>query len=123
MAKHLLAFGFAMRSVIQSEVDMADVLSATKAEIGASSSTYKPVSEPIVRGLMAAYDVAIILGSGALAYGIWLISKPDALWSDYVMIQLFGSLIALNLFRLWGVYEFEALLQPSTSLRRLTMGD
>lgn len=100
---------------------MAEVFSATKAEIDFSLA-YKPVSEPIVRGLMAGYDVIIILGSGALAYGIWLFSRPDALWSDYVMIQLFGSLIALNLFRLWGVYEFDALLQPSTSLRRVTMG-
>jgi Undecaprenyl-phosphate glucose phosphotransferase len=35
---------------------------------------------------------------------------------------LFGSLIALNLFRLWGVYKFDALLQPSASLRRVTLG-
>ncbi|HEY4343353.1 MAG TPA: undecaprenyl-phosphate glucose phosphotransferase [Parvibaculum sp.] len=101
---------------------MAELTSAARATAAEMPSARKPVSEPIIRGLAAAYDVAIIFGSGALAYAMWLINKPDAAWGDYAAILIFGSLIALNVFRMWGVYEFDSLLQPSSSLRRVTTG-
>lgn len=99
---------------------MAETISTARAPSVSLTSVRKPVSEPVVRGLMSAYDVVVIIGCGALAYRAWPANTPGVAWSDYAIVPLFGALIAVNLFRMWGVYNFESLLQPSSSLRRVT---
>ncbi|HEX7776622.1 MAG TPA: undecaprenyl-phosphate glucose phosphotransferase [Parvibaculum sp.] len=80
------------------------------------------MSEEIVCGLMAAYDAAVIIGTGALAYAAWLANTPGIYWSDYGVVLLFGTLVALNLFHMMGVYKFEPLIQTANSLRLVTAG-
>ncbi len=101
---------------------MAETISSTESASVSSAPARKPISEPIVCGLMAAYDVVVVLASSVVAYALWLTNAPDVSWTDYAIVPSFGALITLNLFQLGGGYSFDALLRPSVSLRRATAG-
>lgn len=87
-----------------------------------AARTQKPISEPIVCGLAAAYDAFVILAASALAFAIWLSHASDVTWTDYAVVPLFGTLITVNLFHLWGLYRFDTLTQPEGTFRRVTAG-
>ena len=81
-----------------------------------------PISEEIVCGMAAFYDVAVILATGAVVYIVWLAHTPSVSSSDYALALLFGALIAFNLFQFTGTYRFDSLINPASSLRRVSTG-
>lgn len=100
---------------------MRGLTSSIKIEAERDRAGQKPVSEPIVSGLTAALEIAAILATSALAYSIWLVHTPDVIWSNYVIVTLFGALVAANLFHISQAYRFDVLTHPSESLKRMTI--
>ncbi len=77
----------------------------------------RPISVPIMAGVLRLVDLLVILCSGAAAYSIWLVEAPAVAWPQYAIVAAFGALIAINLFHLNNAYEFEILSQLGSSLR------
>jgi len=100
---------------------MADTMSSAKG-LSIQAARPQPVSQSVVCGLTAAYDAAVILGASALAFAIWLTHATDVSWSDYSVVPLFGTVIALNIFHMTGVYRFESLTDTVDGLKRVTLG-
>jgi len=91
------------------------------AEAARDTGAQKPVSESIVCGLTVAVEMAAIVATSALAYSIWLVRAPGIAWTDYVVVTLFGALVAANLFHVARAYRFEVLTQAGESLKRMTV--
>ncbi|MGE0096456.1 MAG: undecaprenyl-phosphate glucose phosphotransferase [Alphaproteobacteria bacterium] len=82
----------------------------------------RPISVPVICGLALPLDALAILWSSALAYALWLVDAPQVSWSEYGIISVLGTLLAINVFYLSGLYEFETITHPRLALRRLAAG-
>jgi Undecaprenyl-phosphate glucose phosphotransferase len=100
---------------------MADTITSTKTAL-LSAARSQPISQPVISGLTAIYDAVVILGSSAIAYAIWLIHAPDVTWSEYSVVPLLGTVVALNVFQMTGVYRFQSLIDTIDGLKRVTLG-
>lgn len=89
--------------------------------VGAETVSH-PVSLPVVCGLTVPLDALAVLWSSALAYMIWLVDAPQVSWAEYGVISILGALLAINVFYLSGLYEFETIVRPRIALRRLIAG-
>lgn len=69
----------------------------------------KPISVPIMCGLLRLADIVAVLGSAAVAYALWLTDAPDIDVRQYAVAAAFAALLAINLFHLCNAYEFEVL--------------
>jgi Undecaprenyl-phosphate glucose phosphotransferase len=101
---------------------MAQTISSTDHTTPATGAKRSSISEEIVCGMAAVYDVAVILGTGFFVYLIWLSNVRSVHWPDYAIALLFGALVAFNLFQFSGTYRFESLIEPASSLRRVSTG-
>ena len=88
----------------------------------AEGAPQRPVSIPVICGLALPLDALAILWSSALAYAMWLVGAPEVSWSEYGVISVLGTLLAINVFYLSGLYEFETITHPRLALRRLATG-
>ncbi len=79
------------------------------------------ISEPIVCGLLRLFDLAAIVFGSLTAYAIWLHDSPYADWADYLVISLFGALLAVNLFHLNECYRFDTREDLGGSIQRTTL--
>jgi Undecaprenyl-phosphate glucose phosphotransferase len=78
----------------------------------------KPISEPIVCGLVRVADGVAILGGGLSAYIIWLAGDPTIDATTYAFVTLFGVLLGMNLMHWNRVYAFDTLQRLPLSLSR-----
>jgi Undecaprenyl-phosphate glucose phosphotransferase len=78
----------------------------------------KPISEPIVCGLVRVADGAAILGGGLSAYIVWLAGAPDIDATKYAFVTLFGVLLGMNIMHWNRVYTFDTLQRLPLSLSR-----
>lgn len=100
---------------------MKGLTSSIKIGAQRNRAAQKPVSEPVVSGLTAALEIAAILATSAVAYSIWLVRAPDVVWDNYLIVTLFGALVAANLFHISHAYRFDVLTRPTESLKRMTI--
>ncbi len=88
--------------------------------VAAEGASQRPISVPVICGLALPLDALAILWSSALAYALWLVDAPQVSWSEYGIISVLGTLLAINVFYLSGLYEFETITHPRLALRRLS---
>ena len=81
----------------------------------------KPISTALVRGLTRLSDFALIVASGALCHWIWLAHLPSLGWPAYLLVALFGALLAVNLMQLAGGYDWQTLCSVTGSLRHVIL--
>lgn len=84
--------------------------------------TAKPVSARVVCGLLLVADLVTLAGSGALAYAVHLADDAFSTWPDYAFVVGFGTLLAVNVFQVAGLYEPDILKHPRSSCLRLALG-
>lgn len=106
---------------------MRPALSSIPREVGiqdvaARPAATRPISVPVICGLAIPLDALAILCSSVLAYGVWLADTPYVRWTEYGVISVLGALLAINVFHLSGLYEFETVTRPRIALRRLAAG-
>jgi Undecaprenyl-phosphate glucose phosphotransferase len=83
-----------------------------------ATSPAKPVSPAIACGILLVSDVIALAAAAAFSYAVHLVDDQYAIWPDYAVVTAFGILLAVNVFRLAGLYEPEILTQARTSLKR-----
>jgi Undecaprenyl-phosphate glucose phosphotransferase len=92
----------------------AEVLAETAPSLGV-----RPVSPAIACGILFFLDVLALVASAAFSYVVHLIDDEYAVWTDYAFVAAFGILLAINVFRLAGLYEPSVLREPRISLQRV----
>ena len=83
-----------------------------------AAQTGKPISIPVTCGLLVPFDAIAIVACSALAFAVWLADTPYARWQTYSVVTLFGALVAVNVFRIAGLYQFSVLTRPRLSWKR-----
>jgi Undecaprenyl-phosphate glucose phosphotransferase len=81
----------------------------------------KPISAAMACGLLLPLDIVALVGSASLAYVIWLVKDPYSSWTEYGLVVAFGTLLAVNLFHLAGLYDADILRQPGLTIRRVVV--
>ncbi len=81
----------------------------------------KPISASMACGLLMPLDIAALVVSAGFAYVIWLVKDPYSSWTEYGLVVAFGTLLAVNIFHLVGLYESDILRQPGLTIRRVVV--
>ncbi len=84
-------------------------------------SDAKPVSPRIVSGIIRVIDVFVVLLAGAVAYRIYLTTRPGTPTELYYLITPIGALLQVNVFHIAGLYKFESLRDLGYQIRRLAV--
>lgn len=100
---------------------MRGSVSSIKANAANARGAPKQISEPVICGAVAAVEMAAIVTASALAYSLWLVRAADIFWPNYVLVTLFGALVAVNLFHAFRAYSFDVLTNATESLKRMTV--
>jgi exopolysaccharide biosynthesis polyprenyl glycosylphosphotransferase len=79
----------------------------------------RPYSLAMICSLLLPLDILVLAVSASLAYALWLVGDPYSLWTEYGLITAFGTLLAVNLFYLTGLYQPDILKQPGVAIRRV----
>jgi len=79
----------------------------------------KPISEPIVKHLVAGFDAAAILGAGIAAMH-WNAASVD--WRLAGLVVLLGAVIGLNFLPLAGAYRFDVFARIEGAVTRVLLG-
>ena len=92
------------------------------AKILAAEPPATPVSTSLARGLMRLSDFCLVVASGALSHWIWLADMPSLGWPTYILVALFGALLAVNMMHFDGAYRWRVLCSITDSVRRAFLG-
>jgi Undecaprenyl-phosphate glucose phosphotransferase len=62
-------------------------------------------------------DFLIVVASGALCHWVWLLDASSLGWPAYLLVALFGALLAVNFMQFAGGYRWQTLCSVTHSLR------
>jgi Undecaprenyl-phosphate glucose phosphotransferase len=79
----------------------------------------RPISESIVRHLIAGIDAVALLGAGVAAMH-WDAGGVD--WHLAGLVVLLGSVLALNFLHLFGAYRFDSFARIEVAVGRVLLG-
>jgi len=78
-----------------------------------------PISAKVICGLLIPADALAIILSAILAFEIRSPDLPPSFIGDYIAVIAFGTLLAMNLFYVSGLYKRDILRRPRTALWRV----
>lgn len=84
-------------------------------------STAWPISAKVLCGLLIPADLTAIAGTAVLAFAIRSPDLPPGFFEEYVAVIAFGTLLAVNLFYVAGMYKPDILRRPRWTLLRVAI--